>query len=450
MRFFVFQKNRALLLSVLSFLFVSVAYFSQGNQSVYYLFNTMGSLLFCISFFFVSPEESLIILIFFIPFRSFAQIYHYSSSLFVFSFACLRILLKSTKSRCPSVLLVFLLFLLYEEFFGDFFQGKIVSFLYIASYISYFCLFILFSKDIDYRKVVVALKIASFLGVCLVIASENVQIVKYFQFGNEERFGIKSVLGSMDVPLYCILLFSLSLNDFLLIKKKPIIYYGVNLFLALFSVIFGSITISKMFFSVSLLFFILYYFGLLFFREKRYVFTLGLAALLALFLLILFRDRFASLLSALLARFSSNFFTNRTSIYQDSFAFLGSRPLGFLFGFGMAGYPASGGSFFYYTYYTAHNLYLDVILGWGLFGAFIVLSFLRYFYLKQATRNIAFKNSYFCWIPMLGYLSACLSEGSFSSANTYIFLLALICCAFSYPQTHPSLEFRATPCQDIS
>lgn len=123
--------------------------------------------------------------------------------------------------------------------------------------------------------------------------------------------------------------------------------------------------------------------------------------------------------------------TGRFDIYIACLKHLLGSPKALLFGEGIRGYLQAGGSNSLLSM-SAHNLYLDAIMSFGLIGCLCLVR-LCYIMVSQLKKfSNRFNLSPFRFLPLFSYMVMVNTGGSFADFKTYLYIIFLLIYAFKY------------------
>lgn len=195
-----------------------------------------------------------------------------------------------------------------------------------------------------------------------------------FRFGS--AFG-ETVGGAMAIPIYSLLILSFSLCILLsdTSKKNMLTIVGI-ISIDIVALIFGALTISRSFYAGLLIVAILFF---LFKTESNKSLRVKITIIcLMIFMGIVLINEYYELvfqtINNLFSRLDAGGGTGeRSKIWKSCFDYLLNNPIGFIMGFGSNGYPIIGlkkGAMFGAG---AHNLYIDILMSWGIIGCVCII-----------------------------------------------------------------------------
>lgn len=368
-------------------------------------------------------KENFGLLVMLIPFNNTLILMGSSIRGFFYFIAAIKIIVIPQK-KAVRILLYSMYILLGIEAINDFYYTDVFSMFNNISAMLYFSVFIIFKiyKEIDMYKVC-----NKFIISCLValtyslIAGGGIQAynnaIDYYRFGQEAT----SLGGAMGIPIYTGLIIAIAL-------ERIYNQYGnqlINIFLMSFGLLLGIMTVSRIFLlilSVIVLFIVIENLQL----KSIKVLGIQLLGIVAIFILYFkFQDLILNLIMKFTVRIGGGE-SARVEIYTDCINYLLFNIKALLIGEGSIGYPIIGQQNGYGFGAMAHNIYLDALMSWGIVGfscLFIIVLYMirNNFMIKQVKKNI------FVILPASIYFVATLTEGSFNYANTYIYILFVLC-----------------------
>lgn len=110
----------------------------------------------------------------------------------------------------------------------------------------------------------------------------------------------------------------------------------------------------------------------------------------------------------------------RTQIWASCISYLFSNPIGLITGYGSNGYPIIGLTQGYLFSAGAHNLYLDIIMSWGLVG-FICVILISSQYRPVNGFSHIIRNKTLAALPLLTLLFFCTTAMRTNSMKTVIY-----------------------------
>lgn len=371
-----------------------------------------------------------------LPFSSFVTIQS-RSILFVF------LLISSAKLVYKHIshhisLLWFMSFLLIGgiEMIFDFTHCTIGSFAWLISIIIYVFLAVQFlpAEKIDLfflTKVLIYTCAFAILVVIVVTMRSGMQLSAFTKMTDTGmRLGeqARDIGGAMGVPIYCLTIISCC---FLLMAKYKtnVVQKMIYWILIGGSVFVGLLTVSRVFLlGLATFAFLLLISALREKNKKKLVFVLVISSLLLLVFLENNITFIARTLDLFRVRGVQDISTGRFSIWKSCIQHLTSNPLTFLLGNGAMYYVQIGVDTGKAFSMSAHNLYLDGVMSWGVCGFGLFVSTALWFQ-KCVKRKLHSTFSLICWLPLLVWLTMQMTGGSFNSFKAYIFPLALILVA---------------------
>lgn len=238
--------------------------------------------------------------------------------------------------------------------------------------------------------------------------------------------------GSMGIPIYALMVISFSLVAFLEERNQNIIQIIIMIVLDLVSIVFGALTISRSFYVGISIILVLFIFG----RSKGPKILLKKIAIIALVCLLFFavskaygsvvNQVFNNLFTRISADETSGGTGARVEIWNSCFKYLFDNPYGFIFGFGSNGYPQIGYANDLLFFAGAHNIFVDVLMSWGVIGFSLVLSIIHRYHPKNGYFELL-KNKTIYLVPLITLIVFSMTAMRTNSFKTFIYLY---CCFY--------------------
>lgn len=114
-------------------------------------------------------------------------------------------------------------------------------------------------------------------------------------------------------------------------------------------------------------------------------------------------------------------YDSRTIIYTDCITYLGQHPLALLFGEGRA-YSEIGRLHNYAFSMSAHNIILDWIMTYGIFGLLILLSVIKRFMFSLKENTNFSKSELLGYMPLICWFVMCQTNTSFILPKTFVLI----------------------------
>lgn len=200
--------------------------------------------------------------------------------------------------------------------------------------------------------------------------------IDYYRFGHS--YG-ETVGGAMAIPIYSLLILSMSLYDLSCEKKKyKLLESFYMVIINIFAFIFGALTVSRSFYLgliVIVAMFLLARTGSderLARRKKVLIFCLAVTACIFVkefqeYILQVINNLFARVVSD-----TSGGTGERTTIWLAALSYLFNNPIALFFGGGATGYVLVGEKIGEIFSAGMHNLFLDIAMSWGIVGTLCV------------------------------------------------------------------------------
>lgn len=258
-----------------------------------------------------------------------------------------------------------------------------------------------------------------------------------YRFGHS--FG-ETVGGAMAIPIYALLILSFSIYYFLSeykVDNKPF-NLGI-IVIDIFAMVFGALTISRSFFAGLAIIIAFFVMAKTDNRKSRRM-KIIVAFVGTIIAIIAFNKCYSLVIRTinnLLSRLGAGGGTGeRTDIWASCFAYLVNNPYGVLIGYGSNGYPVIGLKEDALFSAGAHNLYIDVLMSWGLIGWICVAGIAKEMLFKQCALNRA-SNNVFSMLPLLVLLFFGTTAMRTNSCKTVIYFF---CCLHLIQGHHRNLN----------
>ena len=302
-----------------------------------------------------------------------------------------------------------------------------------------------FSK-INYRHFMLLI---SLIGAITLIITSSSDLTMYVEAQNEQfKLGeeVRDLGGAMGVSLYTSIGFACA---FMLQKSEK----GVlSIFAALAMLFFlgvGLFALSRTFFSSLAISVILGLafgsFGILKMAKRERWLLVTAIAIVSIVLYYIFKmvgDDLIAMSDKLEVLFEGGG-GSRSRIWLSVINYLFSHPFTFLFGSGTNIYPTMDSARGYAFYgYGAHNLYLDVLMSFGLIGFLLLSLLLKNEVIKLKRISIVDKaHKGIVVFPLSMYFACQLAQGSFRDTTSYIYpiVIVMICYGLAYSR---KIEFK--------
>ena len=248
------------------------------------------------------------------------------------------------------------------------------------------------------------------------------------------RLGHKTVDtlgGAMGIPLYAAV--AVSLNIIYVTQTKGENGFTKLLFLAItaLAVVFGVLSVSRAFYLCFVVFTGLYAVVTLF-NKKKYLFSvILLISIVTVIMIFLTSNDFAWILNNLITRNNEDSGLGiRGEIWISCIKFLFQHPLRLLFGMSSnfyADYGAATGQLFSFT---AHNLFLDILMSFGLIGFIMLLRMFKLLKNRLIIRYGKLSEKYSI-LPFITFLTYGLTALRTATGKTWIFFLLTYIFAYA-------------------
>lgn len=194
------------------------------------------------------------------------------------------------------------------------------------------------------------------------------------------RFGIKyggTVGGAMAIPIYSLLILAFSVNCLLQGKTKKTTKLVIIAF-DIVAFVFGALTVSRSFFLGLIILVALYLISKTEGKGNatKKILAITVVAGIACFFVVRYQGVITQVIDNLFNRVTTDNTGGtggRTEIWGECLTYLCNHPLHLLLGNGTNGYPIVGQLMNKEFSAGSHNLYIDIIMSWGVIGAICVL-----------------------------------------------------------------------------
>lgn len=317
--------------------------------------------------------------------------------------------------------------LVFIELINDFGKSSFGNYISLVFYLIYLLIFINCFQFDRYRNkaAIIALFITTWITLLFAIWASGGNILVFM---NEDqgnvRFGedVRGLGGAMGIPLYCLAVICISIYQISYTTAR-LSMKVIHLLSILFAVIIGLITVSRVFI-LGLLVIICFLFLLRFKKGKSSIASPIIILAVMLIIVIFNLDFFNRTIAKYAMRFIANSEEDsRMSIYRGVISFLKTNPIALIMGSGAYNYVKIGKERNFEFAMMAHNLYLDMIMSWGLIGSTILISQIRVIGKRNARVGKVFNlpSSLLVVVLMVCYMTG----GSFNYYNIYIYILVL-------------------------
>lgn len=427
-KFKIYNNNLRLFLIVLMNFLFGMSYLT-GN--IFY--NFIGIFILAFLIFTGKTSDDIYTYVSLIPFSDFVAI-NDKNILFIFLLlSVVKLIFKNSKQKLNLFTILLIVFFISNEFISDFFNVSIGRFIYIISILLYFIIFIIYFdfSNFDSLMIIKVFIYTLLLAIGFIIYLSNGDLTS--SLNQDLRFGEKAreLGGSMGIPIYCLMLISsflLLLTKYKVnIIKRTIIYILIPIILIL-----GLLTLSRVYILGLSIFVICIIVSLL--QSKNLTNNLIIIAILAIIGVVYINlniDFFISLISKIINRGSEDISTGRFAIYDSIFNYLSNNKTALLFGRGIINYVQIGVRNRYLFGMMAHNLYLDGLMSWGIFGLSSFIYFI-YLFIKRCKIYFNKKISIFSATPLIIWCGMVMTGDTFNFYRTYFYILVLILVMLSF------------------
>jgi O-antigen ligase len=361
--------------------------------------------------------------------------YNGASLLFIINAVmCVRFYLVSTSKKISLPLLLSFLYLAAFEFANSYSRGTGLGDL--VHWISILCVFVfacnfLRYKDFDIRKasyylacgyigVITAVMIATGGSITAFIGNAS-DIMSSNRFGNAISF----LGGSMGIPIYGLLLISVMLINYF--RVSQLVWRLFSIVMMFIAVVFGVLSASRIFIygMVPIISLFVLYVGT---RSKRKIGKTIVLIVIMVVVYLSFGENLQWIGSGMATRIEHSATEDvRMLIHKETISFLFEHPFILMFGLGANQYYSYGAKYGYLFSAHTHNLYLDVLISWGIVGAVFYATIISSL-VKRARRRYA--ASFLSLIPLLVVLTWFMTAGASESYKVWVFILFGITCLY--------------------
>lgn len=368
--------------------------------------------------------------IFLIPFSSLVTV-HGKDIFFVFLFiSSFKLIAENHNKKVPIIWILSFFSIISIEFIYDFLNCNIGNFMYILAVLTYFFIFINYIKikDLSLNYMINCIISTSFLAIFVIflISGGNWEVfITSTDIGF--RFGAQAsdLGGSMGVPIYCLTILSCSFISLLKIRSQ-LIKKVFLIVIMIFSVIVGLMTISRVFITGLITFIALVLLSIIQEKKKGKLSAIVILTIIVFAIFFYYNiDIVLNFIEKIVLRNSEDISTGRFYIWKDCVEYLYKNPIALLFGRGTLNYIQIGAYKSYKFSMSAHNLFLDGLMSWGICG-FSIFIFALYKFLKNNCKELKMYITILMSIPLIVWLSMSLTMGSFNYFKTYMYILAFV------------------------
>jgi hypothetical protein len=262
----------------------------------------------------------------------------------------------------------------------------------------------------------------------------TLQEVDYSRFGATTRY---LTGGAMGIPLYSLIVLTIELSCL------EIVFKGKSIARKIWSIVIISTTLVIGIFSQSRIFIvcllaIVVWLIINSYKTKGKTFIpIIVVSIVAITVVLTQRDLIELFIGRITKRFDTVFLmdgTSRADIYLSCFDYLRNNPIHLLFGKGNIYYSNYGSQFGFAFGKTAHNLFLDGLMGYGIIGLSCILSvYLRF---SKILMNKFGKKTTLTSMPLFIYLIHSMTADAFTVSKTWLILIILICYKYIESQQY--------------
>ena len=415
--------------------------FSYINESQ--IFSTIAILMMGLIILIGNNTDDFYLYIFLLPFSDFVA-FGDRNILFVFHLISIfKIIYSNMHKRFSLIALFSFLLLIGLITINDFPNISIGRYIYIVSIIAYYSIFILLSNfsKINRKHLAISIFTTIFVVLFFIVLGTNGNIFEITGVDETNRLGeeTRQLGGAMGVPIY-IMMFITCTFVYLTSEKTNKL---VKMMLILISLIFGYIgflTLSRVYLLGLAVFLVMLILSqLISLKRTNQKIKIILYLLVFALAIVISITNLEGLINMTINRGQEDISTGRFDIYSSIFDFLKNNPLNLLIGKGVIYYSIYGKENGYLFSMTAHNLYLDSIMSWGLLGtvAFLTITFYTY---SRLSKDMKKKVSIISMTPMIVWLAMVLVGDSFYYFKTYITILSLIMVSGLYGKVNKDVQ----------
>lgn len=343
-------------------------------------------------------------------------------------------LVLGKKWRISKYTFIGLLLLISFQIMNDLFKIPILNFINTFSTIIYFIVFISAVTNLNIRINICLFSfvVSYFFIILSTILTYPTLLIFLNSLSNESlsRFGNTSKYitgGAMGIPLYSALVISLLISYWIIKNKKMLLSQKfIFVLICIIALFFGLLTISRSFFLCLFVIFFYLFINTIVTGSKSSIKVLCFIVFLTIVLVSFNFKWIEQLLNKYVTRNNIDYGLGiRGLIYIDSLNYLLTNPFRMIFGTGIWNYSQVGMNSGNYFSYTAHNLFLDVVMGTGLLGLSIFIMLLNKY--KNVLENkFVRKKCFIGFMPFIIFLTFSLTAVSLIEVKTYIYMLLLI------------------------
>lgn len=346
--------------------------------------------------------------------------------------ATLKMLMKKS-TKISTYLFSSFILLIALELINDFFYVSMGTFVNVVMPVIYFIVFINYInlKSYNHKKTMIYFIISVVVVIFITSISSGglIQGIQSSTSMSEARFGesARKLGGSMAMPIYCLTIISVILSYFILnkmnLKNKIIVYFTIMI-----TFFIGFLSISRV-----------YLLGLgaialclvLSIPTKKFftIIKLILALIVTSLIFIIYNTELInSIYEFFLMRSTSNGILSvaydiRFKIYKDCFIYLSKNLKALILGLGINNYGKVGANEGYLFSMWAHNIYLDILMSYGVIGSFCFYYVCYRFYKKCKLFNKNVNINLINLMPVVTIAVAYMTGGTLNQLKTYIYIL---------------------------
>lgn len=420
-------------------LIINYLFFGFGYIFDIEILNMLGIILSIMLTFVSTAENAFIVVLSLISLNNFFIINNTSVRGLIYLIPAIKILYSFCKTKsfkCTDIKFIICFFLIcLTEIYNELLVGKVFSLINILCGILFFFTYLIyFSRDENCKRIdsIEKFIILGCLFPLIIMIIKGGGIFSYNNDISYYRFGQESLLlgGPMGAVIYSSVIIGFSIKNILINNRRLF-----NIILLLFSTILGFLTISRTFLVICIAICIVLLIYLIFDKRvkqnikyllnnsnTKYVLLTGLVIFV---FFVLFNFNFIeNVIGKFLARTTNILNDPRIEIAKESIIYLIKNPIHFFIGFGNAGYQYLGELYnLSFSMYT-HNIYLDVLMSWGMIGM-IALIYSLYLFLKGKIKSSLISLLPYT-LPLIAFLVNGLFGGTFNYLYNYALLLFLI------------------------
>ena len=372
-------------------------------------------------------EEVFYLFIAIVPFQSYIALWGRSAFPLLLIVLLVKKFIKNNLKISKQVLFpifVILIITLFNEF-------TLSGFWNIVSWCSFAIMVVLLAERLNVEIINVWWIIINFYFGILAAIYANIGAVSFVD-SEIERLGSEyiSLGGAMGIPLYILLITSMLLVVFIhnTLRRKQKCFVILNI---VFLNAIALLSISRAYLLGIATIIGCMLLGLFTKKGGAVARLVIIVAVIALLVVWLNYDELLLIIQRFQYRFEVHVGDDgRTDIWFSCIEYLGTHIKTFLFGDGILSYQNINSEYAYYQY-TAHNIYLDCLMAFGMIGTVCILQFFVSFW-KKCKKRLRGKADIISFMPFLTLSVYYVTSGSFRYFKTWIYYLIVIYFIYAF------------------